>query len=80
MFDSAAQYSNCSLNRQLFKGLDFLNSLVGVLTRFRMEKVAVVKDIEQMLHQVLVDPKDRHYLQFLWCLMVTPLKAQSFTT
>ena len=66
MFDCAAQYSNCSLNRQLFKGLDFLNSLVGVLARFRMEKVAVVKDIEQMLHQVLVDPKDRHYLRFLW--------------
>ena len=66
MFDCAAQYNNCSLNKQLIKGLDFLNSLVGVLTRFRMEKVAVVGDIEQMFDQVLVDPKDRHYLRFLW--------------
>ena len=66
VFDCAAQYDNCSLNKQLLKGPDFLNSLVGVLTRFRMEKVAVVGDIEQMFHQVLVDPKDRQYLRFLW--------------
>ena len=58
MFDCAAQYDNCSLNKQLLKGPDFLNSLVGVLTKFRMEKVAVVGDIEQMFHQVLVGPKD----------------------
>ena len=66
MFDCASQYDNCSLNKQLLKGPDFLNSLLGVLTRFRMEKVAAVGDIEQMFHQVLVDPKDRQYLRFLW--------------
>ena len=57
VFDCAAQYNNCSLNKHLLKGSDFINSLVGVLTRFRMEKVAIVGDLEQMFHQ---DPKDRH--------------------
>ena len=58
VFDCAVLYNNCSLNKQLLKGPDFLNSLIGVLTRFCMEKVAVVGDIEQMFHKVLVDPKD----------------------
>ena len=66
VFDCAAKYGRCSLNDQLLRGPDFLNSLVSVLTRFRVDKIAVVGDIEQMFHQVLVDPEDRRYLRFLW--------------
>jgi len=43
-----------------------MNNLLGVLTRFRMEGIALVADIEAMFHQVRVDPEDRDALQFLW--------------
>ena len=43
---------------------DFLNSLEGVLTRFRIDKIAVVDEIKQMTHQVLVDTQDRRYSRF----------------
>ena len=66
VFDCAAKYGGCSLNDQLLRGPYFSNSLVGVLTRFRFDKIAVVGDIERMFHQVLVDPEDRRYLRFLW--------------
>ena len=66
VFDCAARFGGTSLNDQLSKGPDFLNSLIGVLTRFRTEKVAVIGDIEQMFHQVFVDSKNRRYLRFLW--------------
>ena len=66
VFDCAAKYAGYSLNDQLLSGPDFLNNLIGVLTRFRFEKIAVAGDIEQMFHQVFVDPKDRNYLRFLW--------------
>ena len=66
VFDRAAKYSGCSLNGQLLRRPDFLNSLVGVLTRFRVDKIAVVGDIKQMFRHVLVDPEDRRYLRFLW--------------
>ena len=66
VFDCAARFYGSSLNDQLSWGPDFLNALIGVLTRFRMEKIAVMGDIEQMFHQVLVHTKDRRYLQFLW--------------
>ena len=66
VFDCAAQYNGASLNEQLLPGPDILNSLIGVLSRFRKERVALVADIEAMYHQVSVDPKDHCYLRFLW--------------
>ena len=66
VFDCAARFFGTSLNDALSQGPDLLNSLVGVLTRFRMEPVALAADIEQMFHQVKVKPKDRNSLQFFW--------------
>ena len=66
VFDCGAEFAGNSLNSQLLKGPDFMSSLIGVLTRFRKENVAVVGDIKEMFHQVFVDPKDRQYLRFLW--------------
>ena len=66
VFDCAAYHNGSSLNQQLLPGPDFLNSLVGVLCRFRMNKIAIVADIEAMYHQIKVDPKDHKYLRFLW--------------
>ncbi|XP_054752108.2 uncharacterized protein LOC129257739 [Lytechinus pictus] len=66
VYDCAAKYKGTSLNDQLLRGPDLTNSIVGVLTRFRQERVAVVGDIEAMFHQVKVPEKDRHALRFLW--------------
>ena len=43
-----------------------MNSLVGVLIRFRLKRIALASDIEAMFHQVRVDPDDRNALKFLW--------------
>ena len=66
VFDCSASFKGKSLNQQLLQGPDLLNSLVGVLLRFRKERIAMVSDIESMFHQVRVDPKDHSYLKFLW--------------
>lgn len=66
VFDCSAVYENESLNKHLLQGPDQLNSLIGVLTRFRKEKVALTCDIEQMFHSFYVNPNDRDYLRFLW--------------
>ena len=50
VFDCSAVFDNESLNKHLLQGPDQLNSLVGVLTRFRKEEVAFTCDIEQMFH------------------------------
>lgn len=66
VFDSSAQHSRISLNNVLLTGPDLNNSLLGVLMRFRKEKVAVMADIQQMFYCFLVEEKHRNYLRFLW--------------
>ena len=44
-----------------------MNSLVGVLIRFRREDVvAAMCDVEQMFHSFHVAPKHQDFLRFLW--------------
>ena len=66
VFDCSAKYGGTSLNDQLLQGPDMTNSLVGVLTRFREERVAMTSDIESMFYQVRVEPSDCSALRFLW--------------
>ena len=66
VFDCSAKYRGNSLNDKLLQGPDFTNSLVDVVTRFRQESVAIMSDVEAMLHQVNVNPEDCNTLPFLW--------------
>ena len=66
VFYCAAKYRGTSLNDNLLQGPALVNSLVGVLIRFREQPVARVADIEAMFHQVKVIDKDRNVLRFLW--------------
>ncbi|XP_074608719.1 uncharacterized protein LOC141863139 [Acropora palmata] len=50
----------------LHKGPDLTNSLIGVLIRFRRDRVAVMVDIESMFHQVRVPEHDSSFMRFLW--------------
>ena len=57
VFDCAAKFRGVSLNDQLIQllfGPDLTNSIVGVLTRFRV------------FHQIRVPPADRDACRFLW--------------
>ena len=66
VFDCAAKFMGTSLNQALMQGPTLMNSLVGVLIRFRLKRIALASDIEAMFHQVRVDPDDRNALKFLW--------------
>ena len=66
VFDAAAEHEGTSLNKNLLQGPDCTNSLLGVLLRFREDRVALVADIEGMFHQVGVCEEDQDSLRFLW--------------
>ncbi|KAI3359305.1 hypothetical protein L3Q82_002621 [Scortum barcoo] len=53
VFDCCASFQGTSLNTELLQGPDLANSLVGVLTRFRKEEVAIMADIEAMYYQLI---------------------------
>ncbi|XP_070546108.1 uncharacterized protein [Ptychodera flava] len=66
VFDSSAKYNGVSLNDALLQGPDQMNSLLGILLRFRREQTAVMGDVEQMFHSFHVNKEHRDYLRFFW--------------
>ena len=66
VFDCGASFKGQSLNKELNQGPDLTNTLVGVITRFRQDYVAIMADIEGMFQQVKVPPRDRDLQRFLW--------------
>ena len=47
-------------------GLNLANLLLGILIRFRQDKVALMGDIESMFYQVRVAEERWSFLRFLW--------------
>ena len=66
VFDCSVEFSGRCLNRELLQGPDVSNNLVGILTRFRKEAVALTCDIEAMFNRVMVTSADRNLLRFIW--------------
>nr|XP_054772115.1 uncharacterized protein LOC129280086 [Lytechinus pictus] len=66
VFNSSASYQGHSLNEYWHKGPDMLNSLFGVLMKFRDHFVAVSGDISKMYHRVKVPVIDQHVHRYLW--------------
>ena len=66
VFDCSARHQGVCINDELLQGPDLLNSLIGVLCRFRQGKIAFSCDVEKMFHQFHVVREHRDYLRFLW--------------
>ncbi|GBP20091.1 hypothetical protein EVAR_13863_1 [Eumeta japonica] len=66
VFDAAARFEGKSLNDYLISGPDLLNSLTGILFRFRIGSVAFTGDIRDMFLRVRVCAPDQRAQLFLW--------------
>ena len=66
VIDASARFAGVSLNDRLLPGPDLSSSLIGVLVRFRQERVAFMADLECMFYQVRVPVSQRDLLRFLW--------------
>lgn len=67
MFNCVTSYQGkYQLNVRLLQGPDLTSTLIGVITRFRQEPVAIMADVEAMFQQVKIPPEDADLLRFLW--------------
>ena len=54
------------LNEYWAKGRDLLNSLLGIIIRFRENKIAFIGDIKKMYHTVRTGVIEQHTHRFHW--------------
>lgn len=66
VFDAAAKYNGVCLNDLILSGPDSSCTLLGVLLRGRVAKVAVLSDICAMFNNCGVILEDCDSLRFLW--------------
>lgn len=67
VFDASAKENNKpSLNQCLEKGLNFIEMIPSLLTRFRLSRIGVVSDIKKAFLQISLKESDRIFLKFLW--------------
>ena len=67
VFNSSQLFRGVSLNSCLAKGPDaYNNDLLGMLLRFRENRVVMIGDIKKMYNSVLLSLEDQHTHRFLW--------------
>ena len=67
VFNSSAQFKGHILNEYWAKGPNvFLNTLFGILIRFRENDVGFIGDISKMYNSVRIKLLDQHCHRFLW--------------
>ena len=71
VFDCSAEYQGRSINKELLSGPDLTNQIIGVLTKFREQKIAFKADVEAMYHQVQVPEDEQSFLKFLRMMIWT---------
>ncbi|XP_063368187.1 uncharacterized protein LOC134656557 [Cydia amplana] len=64
--DASAATAGRSLNDYLLQGPDLLQSLLGIMLRFREKPVAIMGDIKEFFHRIKITKEDQHALRFLW--------------
>ena len=66
-----------SLNKCLYRGPVMLQDLTGILLRFRLNKVAVVADIEKAFLQIGLNKNARDVTRFFWLKDITHLTVEN---
>lgn len=66
VFDAAAKSNGSCLNDRLLPGPDLLQSLWGVLTRFREGRIAYKGDMRDMFLKIKLKESDKNAQRFLW--------------
>ena len=66
VFNSSAKFMGLSLNDCLAKGPSLLNTLLGILVRFRENRIAFIGDISKMYHSIDIPLRDQMTHLFLW--------------
>ena len=66
VFDGAATFKGVSLNDGVLPGVNLLNGLVEVLTRFRLGKYACMADLSKCFFQIAMPREQQDLFRLVW--------------
>ena len=66
VYDGAALYKCMCLNNAVLGGINLLNNLVEVLTRFRLGKYACIADLSKCFFKVSIPRAQRDLFRIIW--------------
>ena len=66
VFDGAATFKGVSLNDGVLPGVNLLNGLVEVLTRFRLGKYACMADLSKCFFQIAMPKEQQDLFRLVW--------------
>ena len=66
VFGASVKCDNISFNDKLLPGVDYLNILVGVLTKFRHGKYVIIVNIEKLFSQMKIKEEYLDAPRFFW--------------
>ena len=78
VFNSSSVFQGHRLNDYWMKGPDLLNSLFGVILRFRENAVAIIGDISKVYHRIQIPVENQHVHRFLWRNLETSRKPDVY--
>lgn len=78
VFDSSAKYMGQSLNSFWAKGPNILNSMIGILLRFREKNVGFTGDISKMYNCIKLPELEQHVHRFVWRNLQTHRKPDHY--
>ena len=66
VFDGAATLKRAALNDAIHSGINLINGLVEVLTRFRVGRYACTADLSKCFFQVAMPESQRDLFGLIW--------------
>ena len=66
VFNSSRKHNGSSLNDFYAKGPTFFNNMLGIILRFRENRIGFVGDIHKMFHSIDISYQDQMTHLFLW--------------
>ena len=66
VFDGAAKFQGSALNDAVLSGVNLLNNLVDVFTRFRVDKYACMANLSKCFFQVSLPENLRDLFRLVW--------------
>ena len=66
VFEGAATFQGLSLNKAVLPGVNLLNGLVGVLSRYRLGRFACMADLSKCFFQVALPREQQDWFRVVW--------------